>query len=193
MKLRLRFRRLLVTAASCAVVACSNLGHLGSPEASRDDYWLKGASAASRADSLLLWFDYARRLSAAEWAREHEQLRLRSATDKSDFSRLRYAILLAVPNAPAREQARASSLLESLTKDAASRDAGMRALAQLLVTDLAERRRLAEDLQSTAQRQKDDAARAADLEQKLEALKEIEKNLQQRERRSAPGAAGGGK
>lgn len=206
------FERLSAVAMIVLVAACGNLGgSASSPEWGRnpaqDEPWLKGVSAGNRTESLLHWFDHARRLSAAEWSREHEQLRQHFGADKSDFTRLRLGMLLAAPNAPAREQARAASVLEPLTRDANGRDPGLRALAQLVAADIAERRRLAEELQSATQqlqsttqqlqsatqRQKEDAARATDLEQKLEALKAIEQNLQHRKQKIPPATGGGAK
>lgn len=182
-----RLKHLLALAAIALAAACSILPGL---DPGGDEYWLKGARAGSRVESLLLWFDYASHLPAGDWAREHEQLRQRANADKSDFTRLRLALLLAVPNAPAREQARASSLLEPLTRDAPEREPGLRALARLVAAAVAERRRLGDELTGATQRQREEAARSRDLEQKLEALKAIEQNLQQRERDAASGNRG---
>lgn len=205
-----RLRRLFAIASLAAVGLVGACGSLPSSDSGADEHWLKNTDAGNRVESLLHWFDYARRLPTSEWTREHERLRQQWGNDKSDFTRLRLGLLLAAPNAPGREQARAAPFLEPLTRNADGRDPGLRALAQLVAVDLAERRRLAEELQSTAhqlqstaqqlqsatqqlqataQRQKDDAMRANDLEQKLEALKTIEKNLQQRKLKVAPNSA----
>lgn len=190
---------------------CSNLRSI---DIGQGDYWVKSARPLTRSESLLLYFDYAHGLSAAELARENETLRQTFAGDKSDFTRLRYALLLAATSAGLREHGRAQQLLEPVTRDAAGRDPAMRALASLLITELAERRRLEDErrrldeerrrldeerrrlddgLQAATQRHKEEQLRAADLEQKLEALKEIEKTLGGRERKALrPGPASGG-
>ena len=117
--------------------------------------------------SLLYYFDYAHGLSAAELAKETERMRLLHARNKSDFHALQYAMLLSLPVGDVH---RAQQLLEPLTRGGRGQSRELRALALLLTTDLAERRRL-----------EDGVRKADDLEKKLEALKNIEKSLIQRD------------
>jgi hypothetical protein len=175
------FKLLFLTAVVALCGACSSLRP---PEPVAADYWLKPARVVGRAESLLLYYDYARALPAAELGREQEALRQSTTSDKSDFTRLRYALLLSLPAASVRDRIRAQQLLEPLSRDAEGRDPALRALALLLVGELAERRRLEDSLQSATQRQRDEQLRANDLEQKLEALKSIEKSLIQRDRKT---------
>ena len=122
---------------------------------------------AGEAVSLLYYFDYARGLSAADRTKETERMRLLHVRNKSDFHALQYAMLLSVPGGDVH---RAQQLLEPLTREGGAQSRELRALALLLTIDLAERRRL-----------EDGVHKADDLEKKLEALKNIEKNLIQRD------------
>jgi hypothetical protein len=112
---------------------------------------------------LLTYFEYVRKLSAVDLAREHDAVRLLYANAGSDVMRVRYAMLLGVPGAAFNDDARALELLEPLLRNA---DGGLHTLAYLLSAQIQEQRR------------------GLGLQQKLEALKTLEKNLIERD----PGA-----
>lgn len=130
-------------------------------------YW----NASGSASALLTYFDQLRLLSAPELAKETERARKSYAKDKSTFYQLQYAIALSVPGGDIRH---AQQLLDPLAKETGRYDWPLRALAVMLSTDLAERQRLEEALQTQIRR-------ADDLDGKLEALKDIEKKMMQRE------------
>ncbi|MDO8314971.1 MAG: hypothetical protein Q7T00_06990 [Rugosibacter sp.] len=133
----------------------------------RQVYW----SASGGASALLTYFDQLRLLSAPELAKETERARKNYAKDKSTFYQLQYAIALSVPGGDIRQ---AQQLLDPLVKETRRRDLPLRALAVMVSTNLAERQRLEEALQTQIRR-------ADDLDAKLEALKGIEKKMMQRE------------
>lgn len=163
-------KRLLVACLAALLAGC---GTLRLPAATADEYWLKADAPrpASRVESLLAYADYARNLSAAEAAKEQERLRhAGAAPNRSDFVRLQHALLLALA-APVRDLARARALLDPLPKDA-----DLRRLAAYLHAEIGEQL-------DADRRYRDEQRRAADLEQKLEALKSIEQRIIQR---SAP-------
>ena len=130
-------------------------------------YW----NASDSVSALLTYFDQLRLLSAPELARETERARKSYAKDKSTFYQLQYAIALSVPGGDIHH---AQQLLDPLAKETGRYDRPLRALAVMLSTDLAERQRLEEALQTQTRR-------ADDLDSKLEALKDIEKKMMQRE------------
>ncbi|TAJ16901.1 MAG: hypothetical protein EPO47_09660 [Rugosibacter sp.] len=130
-------------------------------------YW----NAPGSASALLAYFDQLRLLSVPELAKETERARKSYAKDKSTFYQLQYAIALSVPGGDIRH---AQQLLDPLVKETGRRDLPLHALAAMLSTDLAERQRLEEALQTQIRR-------ADDLDGKLEALKDIEKKMMQRE------------
>lgn len=129
------------------------------------------AQAFNPVTSLLYYFDFLRGLSATDLTRETERARRLYVGGKTDFHLLQYAVALSVPGADAGH---AQQLLEPLVKDGTGHSRELRALALLLHADLVERRRLEGNVQTQTRR-------ADDLESKLEALKNIEKSMLQRE------------
>lgn len=165
-------KRLAVLALTAVLVGC---GSLHWPTWGGDEYWLKSDAPrpASRVESLLAYADYARGLSAAESAKEHERMRAAfAAPNRTDVARLQYALLLAVSAAPARDLPRARQLLEPVAK-ADNADADLRRLAGFLVAAFG-------DQLDAERRHRDEQRRAGDLEQKLDALKSIEQRIIQR-------------
>jgi hypothetical protein len=115
-------------------------------------------------ESLLVYFEYTKRLAPTELAREQEAARVAFARSRSDFNRVRYAIALAFPLPGRAEAPRSGDLLEPLVKNPQAR---LHPLAAALATLIAESRRL--------------DAQAAALQQKLDGLRQIEKSLIERE------------
>ncbi|MBI2311842.1 MAG: hypothetical protein HYU77_04975 [Betaproteobacteria bacterium] len=150
-------------------------GALKSREAGRDTPWLTPGQTllVSEAEALLLYHEYLRRLSGAELTREHEGVKQAHARSGADFTRVQLAMLLSLPTPGFRDDGRAIGLLEPLLKEGAA-SSEMRALAHLLHAQIAEHRRLEE-------RAREEQRRADGLQQKLEALKSIEKSLLERE------------
>lgn len=149
--------------AGCAATKPAESFAISSPV-----YW----NAPDRVSALLIYFDQLRLLSSVELARETERARKSYAKDKSTFYQLQYALTLSVPGGDNRH---AQQLLEPLIKEAGQSERALHALAAMVYTGLAERQRLESALQIQTRR-------ADDLESKLEALKEIEKKMMQRER-----------
>lgn len=168
MMMRISFKS--TTAALFVVAALGGCAARGLPEG---EYAAPSAlaQAFNPVTSLLYYFDYLRGLSVAELARETERARRLYVGEKSDFHLLQYAVALSVPGADAGH---ALQLLEPLVKDGTGRSRDLRALALLLHADLVERRRLDANVQVQTRR-------ADDLESKLDALKNIEKDMMQRE------------
>jgi hypothetical protein len=125
--------------------------------------------ALSRTDSLLLYFSHVRKMSPAELAREHESVRRDFAKSRSDFNRMRLAMLLSLPNTGIYDGAHALSLLEPLTRNPQET---MHSLALLISTQLEEQSEL--------------ATRVHGMQRKLEQLKSLERTLIQREQGSMP-------
>jgi hypothetical protein len=117
--------------------------------------------ATSESEALLNYFEQVRKLPAAELAKESENARKLFARVRTDAVRMRYAMLLGAPAAAPGDDVRAIELLEPLLKTA---DGGMRALAALLSLQIQEQRR------------------AHALQQKLDALMSLDKNMIERGR-----------
>ena len=117
---------------------------------------------ASDTESLLVYYEWAHRLSAPQLAREYDAAHQAFTRTASDFDRLRCAILLSVPGTTVVDLPRALELLEPVAKDTV---APLHSVAYLLQSQFSERQRL--------------DASAADLRQKLDALKSLEKDMSQ--------------
>jgi hypothetical protein len=115
----------------------------------------------SDSETLLTYVDHVRKLPAAEFAKELDTVRKLYARARTETNRMRYAILLSAPAAGAGEDSRAMELLDPLLKSA---DAGVRALATLLIAQIQEQRR------------------AQGLQQKLDALMSLDKSMIERGR-----------
>ena len=119
----------------------------------------------SGAENLLTYFNQIRRLSGPDLAREHDSARQAFSTGRSEFSRVRLAMVVTLPNTPFYDETRALELLDPIWKNSESQLSG---LAALLVSQIQERKRL--------------DANAQALQQKLNALKSLERSLIERKR-----------
>ena len=157
----------------------------------------------SQADQLLNHVTAVRKLEAREFSIERDRARNQFQRDRSDFNRLKYALMLAlVPAATSPSPASAQddseliSLIEPLISAGAaspSADPEIRALAMLLHGVISDRRKVREQLRDTqmrlAQARKEDTrdvearalrARVEELEAKLDALKSIDRSMNRR-------------
>lgn len=118
----------------------------------------------SSLERLLGYFRHVKRLGGGEIVREHDSVRLAFTRSRSEFDRLRLAMVLALPNTPVSDEARALELLEPVVKNQSS---DLHGLAFLLSALLQEQRRLGATVHS--------------MQQKLDALKSMERSLIERD------------
>ena len=107
---------------------------------------------------VLAYYAQVRQSSGPELAREHEAARRALAKSRSDANRVRYALLLTLPGAAATDDPR--ELLEPVARNS---DSALRGLAALMMAFLQEQRRLETSAQG--------------LQQKLDALLTLERNM----------------
>jgi hypothetical protein len=119
----------------------------------------------SETENLISYFTQLRKLHGPELAREHDAARQAYGRARSEYNGMRLAMVVAVPNTPFADDPRALDLLDPIARNADSR---LSALAALLVAQIQERRRL--------------DANAQALQQKLDALKSLERSLIDRKR-----------
>ncbi|MGE5524158.1 MAG: hypothetical protein ACM3SS_10610 [Rhodospirillaceae bacterium] len=119
----------------------------------------------------LTYFDRVRRLPSAELVRELDVMRSTYGRTHADGDRLRLAMLLALPNTAVTDDARALDLLDPIVKTPAH---ALHHVAVLLSTYVQEQRRLTQSAQAL---QKD----VQTLQQKLDALRSLERALSERE------------
>lgn len=155
-------RRIALHLIALATMLVAGCGTLRSFEAGHEP-WVRadGPRPAGASDSLLMYFGYVRKLPAAELSKEHETVRQLYAGSRSDFNRVRYAMLLSVPGAALSEEARALDALEPLLRNL---NAELHSVAYAVSVHIQEQRR----------------SRA--LQQKLDALKSLDKKMIERGR-----------
>ena len=120
---------------------------------------------ASEAENLISYFAHLRKLPGSELAREHDAARQAYGRARSDYNGVRLAMVMALPNTPFADEPRALDLLEPVARNTEGR---LSSLAVMLVSQIQERRRL--------------DANAQALQQKLDALKSLERSLIDRKR-----------
>jgi hypothetical protein len=120
---------------------------------------------ASDVDNLLAYFQHIRKVPAAELGKEHEAARQAFLSSRTDLDRVRLAMLLSLPGSALSDEPRALELLDPVAKNPGGKFYG---LAVLLAANLQERRRLDANTQG--------------LQQKLDALMSLERNMIERKR-----------
>lgn len=156
----------------------------------------------SEADQLLGHIARTRKLEAREFAVEREMVRTQFQNDKSDFNRVKYALMLAmapgatstVSNLSVQDDVELIAVVEPLIASSGSGNtpgaSSVRALAALLHGVVSDRRKVREQLRDTQSRlvlaKKEDTrdaearalrARVEELETQLNALKLIERSV----------------
>jgi hypothetical protein len=138
-------------------------------------------SLQSEPDRALRFYDRIMRLRGAELVGALEAARQAHAVEGSDLTRLELAMILSLPGASFRDDPAAAQLLQPFARDPAREASPLRPLALLLLTQLVENRRQEEALQQQAAKAKEEQRKAEDLQQKLDALLDMEKKLIERE------------
>lgn len=148
--------------------------------------------------ALLGYFQRVSAMSAEELRREYTSVNQAFTKDKNESYRLKLVLLLSVPGAAFRDDVRLVNLLESAQGRNGDSDSPQRELISLLYKLTAERVRLAaqakedqrkyeaqavqarDEQKRLEQQAKDEQRRADELQQKLDALMAIERELRQR-------------
>jgi hypothetical protein len=123
------------------------------------------ARPVSESENLLGYYHSLRGLSAADLGKEHELARQAYARARTDYNRVRYAMVLTVPSSTFHDDARALEMLEPVARNPAGQ---LQPLASLLAGHLQERKKL--------------DANAQALQQKLDALRSLERSMIERKR-----------
>ncbi len=135
---------------------------------------------------LLTYYQQVQRMSAHELAKERSTLAAMVATPGIQ---VRQAMVLGQPRAPS-DLSRALALLENVLKLAGPDAAAVHPLARLLAEQYSERLRLEMQVDKSSQQLKDSLRREEQLQEKIDALADIERSLPARARPVRPLAPG---
>ena len=124
-------------------------------------------------DDLLIYHQSLRRMSQQELGRELQALNARQGGAMLAMQKAMVLGLTHDANDLARAQAQLGTVLNATDSDAVA----LKPLAQLLVSNYAEMRRLSENAEKAGQQAKENQRRMDQLSEKLEALKNIERTL----------------
>lgn len=151
------------------MLVLAGCGTLRSIETAGTEPWVKSGAPrpASDLESLLLYFQYIKELPGAELGKEHDSARQAYAKARSEFNRVRLAMVLSQSGTPYNDGPRALELLEPIAKN---QRAPLHGLAFLLSAQIQEQKRLDGNVQ--------------DMQHKLDALKSLERSLSERDQSS---------
>ena len=135
----------------------------------------------SDTDRVARFYDRMLTLKAGELADELDVTRQSFEKDKSELNRLQLALLLSLPGASFRDDNAAIALLHPFTKDKGRDGSTLRPLAIWLHSELLELRRTDEALQQQSAKLKEEQRRGEALQQKLDAILEMEMKMIERE------------
>lgn len=146
-------------------------------------------SAGERASALDAALEYRQSLagmSGNELARERSELTARNGDPEAQ---MRLALLLLQPRQGNVELARPMALLDALLKSSRPGAQALQPLARLLAEQLSERQRLEGTVDRQALQLKESQKKVQELQEKIDRLAEIERNLPQRPALPAAGGA----
>ena len=135
------------------------------PEPPEPAPWVQPGPPGTDVENLVQYYGYIRKLAAADLVREYDTVRQAYNRGRSDYNRVRFAMLLSLPGAPFTDDARAVDVLEPVLRRGNGR---FYPLAHLLSANIQEQKRLNASVQG--------------LQQKLDALKSLERSIIERSR-----------
>jgi hypothetical protein len=158
------------------------------PNAQREHPWYPAVVDPAKTDTelALKYYERVLKLKGADLLGELEAGRRNFEQEASDLHRVELAMVLGLPGAPFRDDNAALALLQPLARGQESADATLRPLALLLHTWLTDLRRADESLQQQITRAKEEQRRADALQQKLDAILEMEMKMIEREQALPP-------
>ena len=189
--------------ASIVVLATLLGGCMAATEPNtRRDPWYQAVVEPLQADDAraLHFYGNVLKLKGAELARKLESTRQEFEKDKSELNRLQLAMLLSLPGTGFRDDPAALNLVQPFLNDKRHENSALRPLALMFHSQLSEIKRLDEQrselkrleealqqaLQQQAAKTKEEQRRADALQQKLEAILEMEMKMIEREQAAPP-------
>jgi hypothetical protein len=168
----MRLRAALCVGCLALAAGCALLGEPEAPEAPEAPEkrepapWVQpGGPPTGDVENLVEYFSYIRKLPAGDLTREYETARQAYNRGRGEYHRVRFAMLLSLPNTPFSDDSRALDVLEPVLRKGEGR---LYPLAQMLGSHIQEQKRLNASVQG--------------LQQKLDALKSLERSIIERSR-----------
>lgn len=137
----------------------------------------------SVADDVMELLDRIGRATPAELAKEYDALTAIPERDRVSSSQLRLALLLSQPGLSFRDDAAALRVLQEWERRQPAAHPSSKSFVRWLRGMLMERNRLAGSLEEAVVRARDEKKRADVCKDKLEAIKDMEKSLLERDKR----------
>lgn len=177
---------LVAAFSGCQTVQDTDAQH--DKDAQSETHWYQVMAEQPHRDTerALNYYQQLLRTKSPEFSEELIKGRRRFEQDKSDLHRVQLAMLLSFPGTGFRDDNAAISLLQPLARGEEGENSSLRPLALLLYTGLADLRRTEEVMQHQATRLKEEQRRADALQNKLEALLEMEMRMLEREQAAPP-------
>lgn len=179
---------LLLAAALSGCQTAQDKGAQQDKDAQSETHWYQAVveQPLRDTDRALKYYQRLLETNAPEFAEELVNKRRSFEQDKTELDRLQLAMLLSFPGTGFRDDNAAIALLQPLARGKEGANSSLRSLAALLYNGLADLRRAEEVLQQQAGRLKEEQRRADALQNKLEALLEMEMRMLEREQASPP-------
>lgn len=154
----------------------------------RRDPWYQAVVEPMQDDNTraLRFCEDALKLKGPELTRTLDSTRQDFEKDKSELNRVRLALLLSLPGSAFRDDQAALNLVQPFLNDKRYESSVLRPLAVMLHAQLSELKRLDEALQQQTTRAKEEQRRADALQQKLEAILDMEMKMLEREQAAPP-------
>lgn len=140
----------------------------------------------SGVDNLLQRLAALKAKSPAAIKQEFEDARRDFGGTGAEAARLRLAALYLMPGTPFRNEAQAAQLLEPYSRAEVRMQAPYRGVAQLLLNQLEQARRQDVVAQAQVAKLKEEQKRTEELQRKLDALKDVERAMIQKDQGAKP-------
>lgn len=141
------------------------------------------ASAAANDEAALAYYQMLQRMTPAQLSRERSVL---ATLPPNPGTQVQIAMVLGHSRGEP-DLAKATNLLEGVLKSADPAAVKLHPLARLLADNYVNRQRLETQLDRQGQQLKDSQRKAAELQEKIDSLADIERTLPQRPRAAPPG------
>jgi hypothetical protein len=139
------------------------------------------AQLSSELEDLMNYYAGLRTRTPAALKQDLDDARKEFSTSGSESARVKLALLYTLPNAPFRNEALAAQLLEPYQRGEGRGSGRLRGLAQVILAGLEMNRRGEAASVTMASRLRDEQKRTEELQRKLDALKDVERAMIQKD------------